>query len=163
MHRRTLLRGAAAVAAIGLAGCTANGAPGNGTDTPTDDPPIELVGSDFAVEAIEHTGEPTANVSFDDDENRVTFTGTIEGSDGCKTAAMDAMAYDTEADEVHLSVNTEDREGTEDRACTEALVYIDYEATATFNGGTPKRAAVSHDGRELMSGAHESSSAGDGK
>jgi hypothetical protein len=160
MHRRTVLRGAAAVAAIGVAGCT-GGAPGQGADTPTDDTPVELVDSDFAVEAIDHTGEPSADVTFHDDENRVTFAGTIEGSDGCKTATMEAMEYDREADEVHLSVRTEDREGTGDRACTEALVFIDYEATATFEGGTPTRAAVSHDGRELVSGAHDSASAGD--
>lgn len=163
MKRRTMLRGAAAVAAIGLAGCTAGGAPGDESDTPTNDPPIELVDSDFSVGAIDHTGEPSADVTFNDAENRVIFTGTIEASDGCKTAAMAGMEYDSEADEVHLAVRTENREGTEDRACTEALVYVDYEATARFENGTPRRAATSHDGREVMSGAHESSRAGKGE
>jgi ABC-type glycerol-3-phosphate transport system substrate-binding protein len=162
MERRTVLRGAAAVAGIGLAGCIAGGTPGNGTDTPTEGPEIQLVDSSFAVENVDNTGEPSADATVHDEDNRVTFTGTIEGSDGCKTAVMDAMEYDREADEIHLQVRTEDREGTEDRACTEALVYVDYEATAEFENGTPRQATVSHNGRAIMSGAHESSRAGDG-
>ncbi len=158
MQRRTVLRGAASIAAIGIAGCSAGGAPGDATDTPTDEPSIELVDSDFEVKNIDHTGEASADVTFHDEDDRVRFTGTIEGSDGCKTAAMDAIEYDSEVDEVHLTVRTEDREGTENQACTEALVYVDYEAMATFSGGTPKRATVSHDGREIMSGGRESSS-----
>ena len=160
MHRRTVLRGAATVAAIGIAGCAAGGTPGNGTDSPTDEPPIELVDNEFEVVGIDHAGEPTAGVTFHNDENRVTFRGTIEGSDGCKTAAIDAIEYDSEGQEIHLSVRTENREGTEGQACTQALVFVDYEARATFSGGTPKRASISHDGREIASGAHESSSAG---
>lgn len=175
MDRRTLLRRSAALVALGLAGCTDAGSPadgdgsptpgGDGTPTPappTTTEPTTVADFTFEVTNIDSAAtEPTAEVTFETGENRVRVTGTIQGSDGCKTAALEAIDYDRAADEVTLSVITEDRESAGD-ACTQALVYIDYEATVSFTGGLPSRAAISHDGTEITSGAHDSATAGDG-
>lgn len=170
MNRRTLLRRAAALGAIGLAGCTGDGAPpgDDGTSTPPDDgeptptddetptteppEPVEIADFDFAVTGRDSSSAPTASVSFDASADEVEFAGTIQGSDGCKTAALDAIDYDRGADEVTLSVITKDREGAGD-ACTQALVFIDYEATVRFTGGIPSRAVVTHNGEEMASAA----------
>lgn len=173
MDRRTLLRRSAALVALGLAGCTEGGDPdvGDGSPTPGGDgtptpappttEPTTVADFTFQVTNIDSAAtEPTADVTFETGENRVRVTGTIQGSDGCKTAALEAIDYDRAADEVSLSVITEDRPDAGD-ACTQALVYIDYEATVSFTGGLPSQAAVSHDGDEIASGAHDSATAGE--
>lgn len=170
MNRRTLLRRAAALGAVGLAGCTGAPPGDDGTDTPTDDgepttappttddetptsePPVDIADFDFAVTDRDSSSAPTATVSFDASADEVRFTGTIQGSDGCKTAALDAIDYDRGADEVTLSVITKDREGAGDM-CTTALVFIDYEGTVRFTGGIPSRAVVTHNGEEMTSAA----------
>jgi hypothetical protein len=173
MNRRTLLRNGATLTALALAGCSGDGQPGvdptptdgtprEGTET-TSPPTIEIADFSFAVtDRTSETTEPTATVSFDATEGLVRVTSTIQGSDGCKTATLRAIDYHRDADEVHVGVATTDRPGTDDRACTEALVYISYEATVSFTGGVPSAASVSHDGTEVTSGARDSASAGDG-
>lgn len=160
-----MLRGAAAVAALGLAGCGASGTPGDGGDTPTPTPTpsIELVDAEFEVTGRDNADDVGAEISFDDGANQVAVTGTIQGSNGCKTAALESVDYSRADDEVHVRVRTKNRKGTDDTtACTEALVYIGYEATIQFEGGTPRRARVSHDGEGVASGAHDEAAAGDG-
>lgn len=175
MDRRTLLRRTALLGAIGLAGCTDGGSsPGGGgddtpadgddptTEPPTTEPPAtgDVDGVDFQVVDVDNTGEPGADVTFDADTNEVRITGTITGSDGCKTAALEAVEHDSGADEVTLAVITKDRPDAGD-ACTQALVYIDYEVTVTFTGGLPSKASVTHDGRGVTSGATDSGSGSD--
>lgn len=178
MDRRTLLRNGAALAALAIAGCTGgqpggdgtptDGTPGDGSETtapPTTGSPETIEIADYSFEVTDRTSagtEPTAEVSFDAAEELVRVTGTIEGSDGCKTAELRAIEYSRDADEVHVGVATTDRPGTGDKACTQALVYISYELTVSFRGGVPAAASVSHDGTAIASGAHDSASAGDG-
>lgn len=144
----------------GLAGCF--GSPGppadDNTPTPTPSPtpePITIETTEFRVRDRNHAGEPTAEVTFDTEAEAVRVTGTIEGANGCKTAALKSATYDDATDEVSLLVHTVDREGTEGKACTESLVYIDYEATVQFAGGTPANASVSHNGREMLATGRE--------
>lgn len=168
MDRRTLLRNGAAFSALVLAGCTGSPPGGDGNETtapPTTGSPetTEIADYSFAVtDRTATTTEPAAEVAFDAEEGLVRVTGTIEGSDGCKTATLRAIDYNRDADEVHVSVATKDRPGTGENACTQALVYISYEATVSFTGGIPAAASVSHDGTEIASGAHDSASAGEG-
>lgn len=127
------------------------GTPGQGV--PVADSTFEVVGRSGA------SGEPTADVTFHEDENRVTVTGTIHGSDGCKTAVLGDVTDDAGDDRVTVSVVTENRDGAKDRTCTQAIVAIAYEATVTFEGGVPSAASVVHDGHEVASAAHGSASA----
>lgn len=175
MDRRTLLRRAAALGAIGVAGCTdgGTGTDGGGTpgdtptptpspEPPTSEPPetVEIDEFDFVVTGMDNSSEPTADISFDEGTNTVRVTGTIQGSDGCKTAALESIDYDRAADEVTVAVKTKDRPDAGD-GCTTALVFIDYEVTVSFTGGLPRAATVSHNGEDVASGAHDTASAGD--
>ncbi len=174
MHRRTLLRRTGAIGALALAGCTGqaseddgNGGDGGGSDggsTPTATPnPVTMQDTTFEVTgrggASDQQG--SADVEFDTADDRLVVTGTIVGSDGCKTAALGDVKYDTEADELRVNVVTKDEEGSEDKMCTQALVDIDYELVVRFDGGIPKSASVSHNGQGVTSGAHGEASAGD--
>jgi hypothetical protein len=174
MDRRTLLRNGAVLTALALAGCAGGGRPGDGgtpaegtgtTAPPTTEPPETIAIEDYSFEVTGRTSAttgPTAEVTVDPDEDGVRVTGTIQGSDGCKTATLRAVDYRRDADEVHVGVATTDRPGTDDKACTQALVYISYQAAVSFVGGVPSLASVSHDGTEVGRGTHDSASAGDG-
>jgi hypothetical protein len=117
-----------------------------------------LVESSLSVTNVSNSvGETTADATFDTENDVVTATGTIEGSDGCKTAELASADYDPSEDSLTVDVETVDREDA--GTCTQALVYIDYEATFEFEGGVPKSVAVQHDGRGVMSAAHSSASA----
>lgn len=156
MHRRTLLRGLVAATGLGLAGCTGPTAGagddgdggGNATDpSPTDDP-TGVTDRTFEVLKTSSTSpEDEATVTFEPAADRVRITGTIVGSDGCKTAALESLAFD--GSELVVSVTTEDREGSENQACTMALVAIEYEATVTVAGGLPDEVTAEHDGESV--------------
>lgn len=131
---------------------------GGGGSTP-DDPP-ELQASSFAVTGVE-SGQPrqTADASFDTDDETVTVTGTIVGSDGCATADLGTVEYDAADGQLAVDVVTTEREDADRRACTQQMVGIDYEATLSFDGDIPSRVAVSHDGDGVMAAGYGSSSA----
>lgn len=154
MDRRTLLRRGVAVSALAIAGCTAENGPSGGGDgaegeTPTTES-VAIGDVSFAVTGIDGSGTPGVDVSFDAEDDGVRFEGIIQGADGCKTAVLDAVDYDREADTVTLSVITEDRPDAGD-ACTQQIVFVSYEATVAFSGGLPSRAVVTHDGTEMTS------------
>lgn len=136
-------------------------------ETPTPPPQSpSLVDSSFTVTNVGPGVETNdTDISFERDSNVVVVTGTIPGSDGCKTAKLDSAAYDDATDTLTVSVVTTDREGTEDKACTQSIIEIDYEARFTFEGGLPTVASISHDGQGIASAAHGTASAGeaDGK
>ena len=44
-----------------------------------------------------------------------------------------------------VTVGTVDREGTEETACTQAIVEVEYTAIARFQQGLPGRVVVEHD------------------
>lgn len=116
--------------------------------------------SSLTVTDITESEQPlTAEVSFDSETNTVTIDGVIQGSDGCATAALGDVSYDASSDTLSVDVVTQPREGSEDRACTAALVYISYEATIEFDDGLPGEVTISHDGDPVASGGYESASA----
>jgi hypothetical protein len=110
------------------------------------------------IDVSESSSRTTADVEFDEDDNAVIVTGTIEGSDGCKTAALGRVKYNQSDDHLTVDVVTENREDAGD-ACTDAIVYIDYEATVSFEDEIPSNVSVQHDGQGVMSAAYGSSSA----
>jgi hypothetical protein len=174
MHRRQVLSAVGAVAAIGLVGCAGSDTPaaerngnnssgtGSGQPTGTTTPTatgtstparrIELESREFTVVDRESGQQrDDVRIGYQTEANEVRVEGTIWGSDGCKTARLDAATYD--ADENRLSVAVATRDRTDDAGvCTQALVEIDYEATFGFSNGTPDETTVSHDGREVARG-----------
>jgi hypothetical protein len=148
MNRRTLLSGLAATGAVLLAGCSSSG---GGEGPPTDEQtPAEpsqspvLEDTEFAVEDRTSGSErDEATVRFE--APRVVVEGVIWGSDGCKTATLLGSEYDLESNTLTVTVGTTDREGTDDQACTQAIVEIEYTATATFDEGLPGQVVVEHD------------------
>ncbi|MFC7019647.1 MULTISPECIES: twin-arginine translocation signal domain-containing protein [Haloarcula] len=147
MNRRTFLGGLAATGAVLLAGCSSSGGEGSPTDEQTPAEPSQspvLEDTEFAVDDRTSGGErDEATVRFE--APRVVVEGVIWGRDGCKTATLLGSEYDRESNTLTVSVGTTDREGTEDQACTQAIVEIEYTATATFDAGLPSRVVVEHD------------------
>ncbi|MEF8785756.1 MAG: hypothetical protein V5A45_07460 [Haloarculaceae archaeon] len=131
----------------------------SGGEATPDDPP-ELQASSFSVTSVESSRpRQTADASFDTDAETVTVTGTIVGNDGCMTAELGTVEYDAENSQLAVDVVTIERGDTGDNACTQQMVGIDYEATFSFDGGTPSSVAVSHDGDGIMAAGHGTSSA----
>ena len=133
----------------------------DGGESPSEDPP-ELQASSFSVTGVA-SSEPkqTADASFDTDAETVTVSGTIVGNDGCTTAELGSVEYDAADDQLTVDVVTTKREDAGDSLCTQQMVGIEYEATFSFDGGTPSRVAVSHDGDGIMAAGHGSASASD--
>lgn len=147
MRRRTLIKRTAALATAGtLAGCVGQYNPADETtaDPATTEPqPPSLTDSDLSViDSGCGTETNEATVSFDDGTRLVTVTGTITGSDACKTATLADAAYDADADELAVTVATTDKEDAE--MCGQCLTEIEYEAEFSFDGGLPASVTVSH-------------------
>ncbi len=117
----------------------------------------ELVEESFTVVSTTHDGpEGTADITFDEEANAVSVTGTIVGSDGCQTAALDSATYDPDETHLAVAVVTEPHEDAEEMYCTQQLKPIGYEATFSFEGGIPDRASVSHDGTGVAGAGYDS-------
>lgn len=151
MNRRNVLETVAVAGVAALAGCVSSGdgADETTTATPTDTetPATGLSDTTFTVLGIQ-SGQQRDEATVGTDGTTVTVEGTIWGSDGCTTAALADAAYDVAADELTVAVATTDRESTATDggvACTQALVEIDYRATAAFAGSLPGRVTVTHD------------------
>ena len=135
----------------------------SGSDGGTDGSPPVLEGSSLTVTDVSSgTTETTTDIAFRTDADEVRLRGIVQGNDGCKTAELGDVSYDREADALAVDVVTVDREGTEERACTQELIFISYEATVEFSSGLPREVSVSHDGQGVASGAHGTASAGAG-
>lgn len=180
MHRRTILRGAVAGAAAALAGCVEDRPAGGGGDdgedpTGTDDDGSNDDGSDDGSDgdtdggsgdtdgdsgdapalveaALERRGdcaEPgtAATVAFDGET--VTVDGCLEAANGCVYPELASADY---ADGAFVVAVEGVDESDPDEACTQAIEYRDYAATATFDGGVPETVEVHHDG-ELVTEA----------
>lgn len=79
------------------------------------------------------TGENTAAVEWDD--KRVIIDGVIDGRNTCYTAEMQRAHYDSETDELAVTVYSyEDNEGD---GCGMCILNIDYQVTFDFTCGTP--------------------------
>jgi hypothetical protein len=117
-----------------------------------------LVESSLSVTNVASTErERTADAEFNPDAGTVVVTGTIQGENGCKTAALGSASYDPGEDQLFVDVVTEDREDA--GTCTQQLVYIDYEATFSFERGVASSVSVSHNGQGVMGAAYGSASA----
>lgn len=143
MKRRTLLQSAGALGAAVTAGCVADSqVVGENTTAPGPVGP-QLEETDFEVLDVNCGDEKNeARVEFEDDA--VVVTGTIDGSDACKTAELADASYDPDADEFGIVVETV--EGEDAGACAQCIVEIDYRATFTFDGSLPPRITVRHEG-----------------
>lgn len=149
MQRRALLKRTAALVTAGtLAGCVGNqygmdddtaAAPAtSGSQPPTlTDRTLSVTDSGCGNETN------TASVSFDDGKRLVTVTGTITGSDACKTATLKDATYDSNADELAVTVAATNRDDAD--MCAQCLTEIDYEAEFSFDGGLPSSVTVDHD------------------
>jgi hypothetical protein len=130
---------------------------GSGTG---DDEPVAHTGSEFEVAGSGRGGRSgEADIEFDPESGRVLVEGTITGRNGCMTAKLSGASYDAGSDTFKVDVVTVAREGTEDKACTQATIGIGYEGTFSFEGGLPGTVSVSHDGDGVVTAAHESTAA----
>ncbi len=149
MKRRSLIGQAGTLGLFLLAGCTSN-PDRDRSDGDGSDDPVRFVDSAFEVRHIgAGTQADDATLEFDEASQTIRVDGTIWGADGCTTASLDAVEFAAGNDTVTVAVATRDRAGTDDRACTQAIVEIDYTAVLTFEGGLPATATVTHDGRSV--------------
>jgi hypothetical protein len=82
-------------------------------------------------------------IAFENGE--IGVTGTITGSDGCATAALETAAYDRAANRLRIVVVTED-DSEPGTVCAQCLTEIDYEATVSFGNGVPETVVLVHRG-----------------
>lgn len=152
MRRRDLLGTVGAAVGTALAGCVGNDGPdpatgdgsgdgdsggSDGTDTPT----TPSVTDRSLTELEECPAQGSASVSWG--ETAVTITGCITGRNGCSVPVLGGAEYDAEADELAVTVTTEEEDSG--GACTQALTDLGYEATVTFAGGLPTSVVVTHE------------------
>lgn len=100
-------------------------------------------------------GRNTVDIGFDGDA--VTLDGVIDGSDACYTAEQASVDYDPATDRLRVDVHA--YRPDDDQVCADCVVDIEYAARYVFEGGTPGEVTVAHDGRDVASAGHGSSSA----
>ena len=154
MQRRALLGAVSSIGIAALTGCLSDGGgdatpSDTGTDTttgtPTPTPAPDPTLSDFTFVVSEReSGVRTDSATVSDDGGDVVVEGTIWGTDGCQTAELPRVNYDSEADELTVPVETTERPDAGD-SCTQAIVEITYTATVAFENGPPSSVVVTHD------------------
>ncbi|MFW5928928.1 MAG: hypothetical protein ACOCT0_00705 [Halobacteriota archaeon] len=146
MHRRHAIKLVGAAAAAATTGCVGEGLLGDeGDGNQTDGGGVEHVDTDFEVVSVSSgNGEDEADAELDEEAGEIVITGTAPGNNGCYSARLEEDDYDADEDIYTARIETyEDRE--DDEMCTEALVDIEYRLVASFEGGLPSEAEVSHD------------------
>lgn len=143
MKRRTLLHSIPLLGAGSLAGCTAGRRVGGEETTSVGPVEPELASTDFEV-LRQGCGNQVNEATIESGDDTVEITGTIAGSDACKTAELADATYDPDTDELQVTIATTDREDA--GACAQCIVEIEYRATATFTGGLPPNVVVRHEG-----------------
>jgi hypothetical protein len=154
MRRRELIRYAGAstaLAAVG-SGCLEEGSPGNETDDDVtgddgDERETTVTGTSFSVLSRREGGGNTDSASYSFKDGTLEVTGTVMGSDACKTAELGGAEYDEDEEAIVVDIETVNAEGAGDM-CAEVLTPIRYEATVEFEGGSPG-VVVTHDGQEV--------------
>lgn len=112
---------------------------------------IRLLSSEFDVtDRVPGNAEDVADVSFDDAEGSVEVGGVIQGENSCKTAEMESMGYDDEADVLEVRVETADLPDAAE-VCSPVIMELSYHATADLSGGLPSVVSVYHDGDLVVS------------
>ncbi|MFC5972245.1 plastocyanin/azurin family copper-binding protein [Halomarina salina] len=91
MDRRTLLRRAALLGAVGLAGCTGDGGDGttDGADEPTDGSGAPSATTEATTTTAPETTDETTSEMATTDGGAETTTATPEGTDGAATSTAD--------------------------------------------------------------------------
>lgn len=152
MKRRTVLRrtaAAAAVAASGLAGCTAGPGgtvspePTETTEEPTDSGPhpVTPTATSFAVtDRSCGQGNNAATVSVDGETTLVE--GVIAGSDTCDTARLGRV--ELQDGQLTVVVETVKEETTGTPACGQCLTDIEYTFETTLPETQPSEVKVIH-------------------
>ncbi len=152
MRRRALLGTVSSIGIAALTGCLSDGGGDatpsttgttTGTPTPTSAPDTTL--NDFTFTLSERqSGTQTDSATVSVDGDTVVIEGTIWGKDGCQTARLPRVNYDSESDGLTVPVETTERADAGD-SCTQAIVEIAYTATVTFENGLPDTVVVTHD------------------
>ncbi len=114
-----------------------------------------IVSESFEVTARD-CGKGKNTVDIDFDGTAVSLDGVIDGSNGCYRAEQGSIEYDPEEGRLHVNVRAYEPEDAE--MCTQCIVDIEYEARYVFEGEAPESVTVAHDGRDIASAAHGSSS-----
>lgn len=161
MKRRILLTACSGALGSCIAGClgqspttdtdettTTTTTESNTETTTTTDADTMIRDTSFEVQDISQTSQDeTSSVSVDG--TTVTVTGTIWGRNGCYTARLDDARF-TDSTLVVAIESYEDAD--EDEACTEANVYVDYEATIELETDPPGEIVVTHNGDRIQTG-----------
>ena len=146
MHRRRVLSGVAALAALATAGCTGGGGAGTATDggEPTDRTETatptasELPAVTFAPRrSCPEPGGATVEL----DADPVSIEGCVVGKNGCTRPRLASVDRDNGAVTVVVAAVEERAEG---EACTEALVNLGYEVRIDY-ADPPTSVTVVHD------------------
>lgn len=155
MRRREFVTAAATVGTAGLTGCMdggdgnrtdGNGTDGNGTADGDGAPEVRVTDTTFTA-SRDATG-PNASASYSFGEGTLRVTGTIVGSDACKTAELGGARYDEDRGAVVVDVATTDAENAGD-VCAQVLTPVAYEATVDVEYDEQPSVVVTHDGEEV--------------
>jgi hypothetical protein len=121
------------------------------TDTPTETPrPISVAGATVETDANEcGSGESTASIDFDDDDDRVTFAGALTASNPCHEATLEGVAYDDERDALVVILGTE----STDETCVDCVGRVEFSGAVDLDGGLPSRVYLEHEDAVLASAA----------
>lgn len=142
MDRRAFLRRTGTMLGVGgLAGCVGDPPDLGGTETDVPPPGEEPALADRTFEVTKRgcgNEVDEATVSFRGD---VVVTGTITGSDACKTARL--VTAEVRDGAFHVLVGTTDESGAD--VCAQCLTEIDYEAGFEFEGELPEKVVVEHE------------------
>jgi hypothetical protein len=115
---------------------------GNETSTTLTESEFEVTGSECGTETNE--AEYTASQGTSEGESSEgVVEGTLTGPDGCATAELGYVSYDSEDDTLVADVRTarNDADG-----CGACITEVSYRLVAEFENGVADSASVSHDG-----------------
>jgi hypothetical protein len=141
---------------------------GGTTESPGSPPPAgeqsgRMNGVDYLFQVTDVSCGDSGNdadVAFDEDANEVVVTGTIAGSDLCRTAGLASVTYDEGEDRSAVVVETRRRAGAD--ACGQCIAEIEYDLRLTYDA-VPSEISVTHDGHSgrvgVTTAAHGSASA----
>lgn len=75
----------------------------------------------------------------------VSVSGTTSAQNGCYTAELAEVTYDSDANELRVVVAAVERGGVE--GCLQCITELDYDASVSFDDGLPERVVVVHRSR----------------
>ncbi|MEF8900632.1 MAG: hypothetical protein V5A25_05365 [Halovenus sp.] len=160
MDRRTLLTASVAVIGSAVTGCLENmefmGDSDDSEDNDASDDSNDQADQDsnhdaesiretrFEILGSDYEFEISASVTFENE--MVTVTGTISGNNTCYTASLDTVTTENHT----LLVNIESYEDADENGgCRDAVIGIEYETIAKFDGEPPTEVTVEHNGEKV--------------